>query len=107
MLSSRAHGRRVTLLVAGILFDVGVLLTSLGDALWVLVVGRLFLGFAVSFASVGVTLYNSEMALPHLRGFMNILYYVSMLPPTPFVQWPNGVYARTCSSACCLHAVLT
>ena len=56
------------MLLAGILFDVGVVLTAGALNIYMLMAGRVLLGVAVAFASVSVTLYNSEMAPAQLRG---------------------------------------
>lgn len=70
----RTYGRKFTMLVAGILFDIGVVFITVAWSLWVLILGRVFLGIAVSFASVAVTLYNSEMAPAHIRGRLNQIF---------------------------------
>ena len=62
------------MLVAGILFDIGVVFITVAWSLWVLILGRCFLGVAVAFASVAVTLYNSEMAPAHIRGRLNQIF---------------------------------
>ena len=46
--------------------------------LWVLVVGRIFLGFGVGFANQAVTLYNTEMAPAKWRGAMNLTFQASL-----------------------------
>ena len=81
------------MLVAGLLFDAGVVLFTLGTSLWVLVVGRIFLGAAVAFASVAVVLYNSEMALPHIRGRLNQIFYACPRPAPPLSQLPFAAHA--------------
>ena len=67
------------MLLAGILFDIGVVLTAGAQNLYMLMAGRVLLGVAVAFASVSVTLYNSEMAPAQLRGRLNQLFQVG--PP--------------------------
>ena len=64
------------MLVAGILFDIGVVFITIAWHLAVLIMGRVLLGIAVAFASVAVTLYNSEMAPAHLRGRLNQIFQV-------------------------------
>ncbi len=65
------------MLIAGILFDIGVIITCAAFNLPMLYLGRIFLGIAVAFASVAVTLYNSEMAPAHIRGRLNQIFQVS------------------------------
>ena len=64
------------MLIAGILFDIGVVITCAAFNLPMLYLGRIFLGVAVAFASVAVTLYNSEMAPAHIRGRLNQIFQV-------------------------------
>ena len=68
------------MLLAGILFDIGVVLTAGALNIYMLMAGRVLLGVAVAFASVSVTLYNSEMAPAQLRGRLNQLFQVGSLP---------------------------
>ncbi len=65
------------MLLAGILFDIGVVLTAGAVNIYMLMAGRVLLGVAVAFASVSVTLYNSEMAPAQLRGRLNQLFQVA------------------------------
>lgn len=62
------------MLFSGILFDVGVILITAAWSLWILILARVLLGCAIAFASVAVTLYNSEMAPAHIRGRLNQLF---------------------------------
>ena len=70
------------MLIAGILFDIGVVFITGAWHLSILILGRCLLGVAVAFASVAVTLYNSEMAPAHLRGRLNQIFQVG---PGPFM----------------------
>ena len=75
-LGGRKYGRKKTMLLAGLLFDVGVIITASAFNLPTLIIGRILLGIAVAFASVAVTLYNSEMAPAHIRGRLNQIFQV-------------------------------
>ena len=66
------------MLIAGILFDIGVVFITGAWHLSILILGRCLLGVAVAFASVAVTLYNSEMAPAHLRGRLNQIFQASL-----------------------------
>ncbi len=74
LMTCRHWGRKRTMLLAGILFDIGVVLTAGALNIYMLMAGRVLLGVAVAFASVSVTLYNSEMAPAQLRGRLNQLF---------------------------------
>ena len=69
------------MLIAGLLFDAGVLLMAAAQNLPMLLGGRVLLGIAVAFASVAVTLYNSEMARAHKRGKLNMIFQVRRMHP--------------------------
>lgn len=66
-------GRRKTAILAGLLFLVGAVVQGTAPDEWILVVGRLIVGFAVGVASVAAPLYAAEMAPARVRG-----RYVSM-----------------------------
>ena len=72
----RRFGRKPTMMSAGCLFMVGVALSTAAWSLWVLILGRVLLGFGNAFGTVAVTLYNSEMAPAHIRGRLNQLFQV-------------------------------
>lgn len=76
----RKYGRKKTMLIAGLLFDLGVAITCAAFNLAMLIIGRILLGIAVAFASVAVTLYNSEMAPAHIRGRLNQIFQVGPQP---------------------------
>ncbi|MEX1217415.1 MAG: MFS transporter, partial [Acidimicrobiales bacterium] len=61
-------GRRVTILLAAVLFTIGALFEALAPGTAVLVIGRLIVGFGVGVASVAAPLYAAEQAPTHLRG---------------------------------------
>jgi MFS family permease len=48
--SNRKYGRKKTMLIAGLLFDLGVIITCAAFNLAMLIIGRIFLGIAVAFA---------------------------------------------------------
>ncbi|HEY6632980.1 MAG TPA: sugar porter family MFS transporter [Rhizobiaceae bacterium] len=62
------NGRRQAVLIAGVLFILGALLQALAPDLWVLVLGRLVVGFGVGVAAVAAPLYSAELAPAAHRG---------------------------------------
>ena len=78
MILCRKFGRKATMLLAGVLFDIGVILMAAAVNFAMLITGRILLGVAVAFASVAVTLYNSEMAPAHMRGRLNQIFQVRL-----------------------------
>ena len=79
------------MLIAGVLFDIGVIITCAAANLPMLYLGRIFLGVAVAFASVAVTLYNSEMAPAHIRGRLNQIFQVRLCPWDPRICYTSGI----------------
>ena len=71
-------GRRVTIIVASLLFTLGALVEALAPGSLVLVAGRLIVGFGVGVASVAAPLYAAEMAPAHLRGRFVSLYQLAI-----------------------------
>lgn len=73
---TRHKGRKFTMLIAGLLFDLGVIILAAAQHISMLIIGRVLLGIAVAFASVAVTLYNSEMAPAQIRGRLNQIFQI-------------------------------
>lgn len=48
---TRKLGRKISMLLGGLLFCAGALLNGFAQAVWMLIVGRLLLGFGVGFAN--------------------------------------------------------
>ncbi|KAE8670531.1 Inositol transporter 4 [Hibiscus syriacus] len=62
-------GIRMPILVADVLFFVGALIVmALAPAPWMIIVGRIFVGFGVGMASMTVPLYISEASPARIRG---------------------------------------
>ncbi len=75
---SERLGRRVTILLAALIFVVGALLEALAPDTGVLVVGRLVLGAGVGIASVAAPLYSAENAPARVRGRFVSLYQMAI-----------------------------
>ncbi|KAH6773756.1 sugar transporter 1 [Perilla frutescens var. hirtella] len=75
---TRKLGRKLSMLLGGVLFCAGALLNGFAQAVWMLIVGRIFLGFGIGFANQAVPLYLSEMAPYKYRGALNIGFQLSI-----------------------------
>ncbi|XP_047967711.1 sugar carrier protein C-like [Salvia hispanica] len=75
---TRKLGRKLSMLCGGVLFCVGALINGFAKAVWMLIVGRIFLGFGIGFANQSVPLYLSEMAPYKYRGALNIGFQLSI-----------------------------
>ncbi len=71
-------GRRITILVAAVLFVMGALMECPAPGSAILVIGRLMVGFGVGVASVAAPLYASELSPSLLRGRMVSLYQLAI-----------------------------
>ncbi|CAN1854431.1 Sugar transport protein 1 [Linum perenne] len=75
---TKGLGRKISMLLGGIVFFVGALLNMLAQHLWMLIVGRILLGIGVGFSVQSVPVYVSEMAPPQWRGSFNIVFQLSI-----------------------------
>ncbi|KAG1347179.1 Sugar transport protein MST3 [Cocos nucifera] len=69
---TRMFGRKWSMFGGGITFMVGAALNSFAKNVLMLILGRIFLGVGVGFASQSAPVYLSEMAPTHPRGMLNI-----------------------------------
>jgi sugar porter (SP) family MFS transporter len=75
---TRTFGRKLSMLFGGLLFCLGALFNGLAKKVWMLIVGRILLGFGIGFANQSVPLYLSEMAPYKYRGALNIGFQLSI-----------------------------
>lgn len=75
---TRKFGRKLSMLFGGVMFLAGALLNGFAKAIWMLIVGRILLGFGIGFANQSVPLYLSEMAPYKYRGSLNIGFQLSI-----------------------------
>ncbi|KAK8501871.1 hypothetical protein V6N13_023345 [Hibiscus sabdariffa] len=75
---TRKLGRKLSMLFGGLLFFAGALINGFAKAVWMLIVGRMLLGFGIGFANQSVPLYLSEMAPYRFRGALNIGFQLSI-----------------------------
>ncbi|KAJ4976014.1 hypothetical protein NE237_001120 [Protea cynaroides] len=76
--TTRRLGRRMTMLIAGIFYLVGVALNVAAQNLAMLIIGRIFLGCGVGFGNQAVPLFLSEIAPTRIRGGLNILFQLNV-----------------------------
>nr|GEV80291.1 sugar transport protein 13 [Tanacetum cinerariifolium] len=70
--TTRQLGRRLTMLIAGVFFIIGVVFNAAAKNLAMLIVGRILLGCGVGFANQ--CFFLSEIAPTRIRGALNILF---------------------------------
>ncbi|KAF8388027.1 hypothetical protein HHK36_026693 [Tetracentron sinense] len=76
--TTRRLGRKLTMLIAGIFFIIGVILNTAAQDLAMLIIGRILLGCGVGFANQAVPLFLSEIAPTRIRGGLNILFQLNV-----------------------------
>ncbi|KAL5721337.1 Zinc finger protein stp4 [Ranunculus cassubicifolius] len=76
--TTRVLGRKVSMLVGGLVFLVGSILNGLATNILMLIIGRLLLGIGVGFANQSVPVYLSEMAPAKLRGALNMGFQLAI-----------------------------
>ncbi|KAK4755034.1 hypothetical protein SAY87_008791 [Trapa incisa] len=75
---TRKFGRKPSMLFGGALFCTGAIINGFAQAVWMLILGRILLGFGIGFANQSVPLYLSEMAPYKYRGALNIGFQLSI-----------------------------
>ncbi|CAK9327396.1 unnamed protein product [Citrullus colocynthis] len=75
---TRKFGRKWSMLFGGVLFCAGAIINGAAKAVWMLILGRILLGFGIGFANQSVPLYLSEMAPYKYRGALNIGFQLSI-----------------------------
>ncbi len=63
-------GRKLTILMGALICLVGAILQCSAQNLAMILVGRIFTGWAVGLLSMAVPVYNSECADPKIRGLI-------------------------------------
>lgn len=61
-------GRKISIMVADVHFFVGAIVMALAPAPWMIILGRIFVGFGVGMASMTAPLYISEASPARIRG---------------------------------------
>ncbi|CAA3007792.1 sugar transport 13-like [Olea europaea subsp. europaea] len=76
--TTRRLGRRLTMLIAGVFFIIGVVFNAAAQDIAMLIIGRIMLGCGVGFANQAVPLFLSEIAPTRIRGGLNILFQLNV-----------------------------
>lgn len=81
-------GRRRVLMVAAAVFAAAALIAAAMTAIWILVVARFVLGFAIGLAAVVAPLYISEPAPRAIRGALVATYQLASRSEFSSLTWP-------------------
>ncbi|XP_010538418.1 PREDICTED: inositol transporter 4 [Tarenaya hassleriana] len=61
-------GRKISILIADVLFFIGAIVMAIAPTPWVIIIGRILVGFGVGMASMTSPLYISEASPARIRG---------------------------------------
>ncbi|XP_004505018.1 sugar carrier protein C-like [Cicer arietinum] len=75
---TRRFGRKLSMFFGGLLFLIGALVNGFAQNVWMLIVGRILLGFGIGFANQSVPIYLSEMAPYKYRGALSVGFQLSI-----------------------------
>ncbi|KAL6204595.1 hypothetical protein ACLB2K_021862 [Fragaria x ananassa] len=78
----------------GVLFCVGAAINAAAMGVWMLILGRILLGFGIGFSNQSVPLYLSEMAPSKYRGRLNIMFQLSITIGILFANLVNYFFAK-------------
>lgn len=87
--TTRRLGRKISMVIAGIFFIIGVILNAAALNLAMLILGRISLGCGVGFANQAVPLFLSEIAPTRIRGALNILFQLNVTVGILFANLVN------------------
>uniref|UniRef100_A0A1J3HSX2 Sugar transport protein 14 n=1 Tax=Noccaea caerulescens TaxID=107243 RepID=A0A1J3HSX2_NOCCA len=74
---TRIYGRRGSILVGSVSFFLGGVVNAAAKNIFMLIIGRIFLGIGIGFGNQAVPLYLSEMAPAKIRGTVNQLFQLT------------------------------
>ncbi|XP_050383606.1 sugar transport protein 10-like [Argentina anserina] len=75
---TRYCGRNISMSLAGLVYFIGVCISTAALNFTMLVIGRMFIGVGIGFAIQSVLIYLSEMAPPHVRGALNQCFQMNV-----------------------------
>ncbi|WVY92514.1 hypothetical protein V8G54_031602 [Vigna mungo] len=91
---TRLFGRRPTMIIGGFLFLIGALLNAFAQNVWMLIVGRMLLGFGIGCANQSVPIYVSEVAPYKYRGALNMMFQLAITIGIFVANLLNYIFAK-------------
>lgn len=74
---TRKYGRRGSIMTGAVSFFLGGVVNAAAVNIFMLIIGRILLGFGIGFGNQAVPLYLSEIAPPKIRGAVNQLFQLT------------------------------
>ncbi|XP_014517251.1 sugar transport protein 1-like [Vigna radiata var. radiata] len=91
---TRLFGRRLTMLVGGMLFLIGAGCNAFAVNVWMLILGRILLGFGIGCANQSVPIYVSEVAPYKYRGALNMMFQLAITIGIFVANVLNYIFAK-------------
>ncbi|MCI1273871.1 MAG: sugar porter family MFS transporter [Clostridiaceae bacterium] len=87
-------GRKKIIMTTAVIFMFGSILCAFAPNIYVLIISRMFVGFAVGIVNFVVPLYLSEISPKHLRGTLVSLYQWAITAGILFSYFINAAFAN-------------
>ncbi|KAL9303421.1 hypothetical protein ACSQ67_020684 [Phaseolus vulgaris] len=91
---SRIFGRRLGMISGVCSFLRSAGLNAFAQYVWMLIVGRIFLGFGIGFANRSVPIYMSEVAPYKFRGALNMMFQLAITIGIFVANVLNYIFAK-------------
>ena len=88
-------GRKKIIMATAVIFILGSILCAFAPNVYILIISRIFVGFAVGIVNFVVPLYLSEISPKNLRGTLVSLYQWAITAGILFSYFINAVFAQT------------
>lgn len=87
-------GRKKIIMATAVIFIIGSIMCALAPNVYVLIISRIFVGFAVGIVNFVVPLYLSEISPKNLRGTLVSLYQWAITSGILFSYFINAAFAQ-------------
>lgn len=87
-------GRKAIIMTTAVIFILGSILCAFAPNIYILIISRIFVGFAVGIVNFVVPLYLSEISPKHLRGTLVSLYQWAITAGILFSYFINAAFAQ-------------
>lgn len=86
-------GRRPTLILSSLVFTIGAVVMGAAYKPWMLLIGRIIVGFGIGVAAMASPMYIAEMAPPEIRGKLVVMNNMFITGGQFFATIVDGVFS--------------
>lgn len=90
-----AVGRKKALIILGIIFACGAILTAIAPNLWTFIAFRIIVGFGIGAASLITPMYIAELSPPSIRGALVTFNQLAITVGIAVAYWVDLAFAST------------